>query len=286
MLPTPDAAASDRSLPLWLRLPLLAMAISQAMFGLTLFLNPGAIADLWPWPLTEATARLLAASTLVSVPLAVLSVAANRFSAARIPLVMMLTYRVLQIGAGLLHLGKFDFTQPATWNYFGSGSLMMVVLAAGLFRGPRSGRPAEGVPAWLRGDARLRIGRAGASMLKILGTAYIALAVAYFALGADAGSLWFEAPGKLTPLTARLFSSPTCGLGLAMWLVARAKLWREVGIPALGMATFGISGAAAMALALPDLAPATALGYVVPVTPLVLLGCGVYLLSPRRSGAE
>src|SRR3954454_756542 len=107
---------TDRTLPLWLRLVLIFTGLLQAILGITLLLNPGAINGLWPWPLTPITARLLGASSLVSLPLTFLPALANRLSAARIPLVMLVSYRVLQVLAGLLHLDRFDLSRPISWN--------------------------------------------------------------------------------------------------------------------------------------------------------------------------
>ena len=87
-------------LPDWARAIIVISALMQLAFGLTLLLDPSRIAELWPWKLPPLTARLLGASTLVSVPMAALIVFINRFEFARIPLVMMLTYRVLQLLAG------------------------------------------------------------------------------------------------------------------------------------------------------------------------------------------
>ena len=67
------------------------------------------------------------------------------------------------------------------------------------------------------------------------------LGLVFLMHGANARPLWFDASG-ITPLTARLFASPLTGLGLGLILVARAKDWRAVLVPAVGMATIGILG--------------------------------------------
>ena len=95
---------TDRTLPLWLRASLLVTGLMQLGFGLTVLLNPAAINSVWPWPLTPLSARLLGASALVSVPLSIITALLNRRSAAVIPLVMLLAYRVMQVLAGLIHL--------------------------------------------------------------------------------------------------------------------------------------------------------------------------------------
>jgi hypothetical protein len=69
----------------------------QLGFGLTVLLSPAAINSVWPWPLSPLSARLLGASALVSVPLSIVTALLNRRSAAVIPLVMLLAYRVMQV---------------------------------------------------------------------------------------------------------------------------------------------------------------------------------------------
>jgi hypothetical protein len=79
--------------------------------------------------LPPLTAWLLGASTLVSVPMAVLIVWINRFGVAAIPLVMMLTYRILQLLAGGLHHARFSPESLFIFNYFGGGLLMAATFA-------------------------------------------------------------------------------------------------------------------------------------------------------------
>ncbi|HYN89936.1 MAG TPA: hypothetical protein VER55_15490 [Ardenticatenaceae bacterium] len=273
---------SDRTLPWWLRLPLLGMGISQLFFGITLLASPEAISRLWPWTLTPATARLLGASTLVSVPLALIPVAVNRWSVARIPVFMVLVYRVLQIAAGLIHYDRFDFSQPATWNYFGGGTLMMLVLAYALVRDDTIAAPADPPGGWLRGDASLRLAGLARALLYAVIALYLVVGLLFLILGVGAAPLWFESGGTLTALTARLFSSPVTGLALGLLLMTRASFWRAVAIPAIGMMTFGLSGGLAMLLEASGIEPPTPLGYLIPLTPLVLLVVGLYLFFAAR----
>ncbi|MGH2369705.1 MAG: hypothetical protein ACRDI2_16085 [Chloroflexota bacterium] len=273
---------SDRTLPTWLRLILVGTALMQAIFAVTLLAHPEAIDGVWPWRLSPAAARLLGASTVVSVVLSLLAAAVDRWSAARIPIVMLLTYRVLQLLAGVLHIERFDFTRPVTWNYFGGGGLMLLILAYALVRGHTLGRPAA--PDRLGGDLPLALGSAGVFILRAIAVIYFAVGLTYLVLGAQAAWLWFEAPGVLTPLTARLFASPMTGLALGLWLITRATYWREVANPAAGMATFGLAGSLALALEVSRIQPPTAAGYLTAATPAMLLLIGVFLLAQGRRG--
>ena len=276
---------TDRTLPLWLRLVLLFTGLLQALLGIALLLNPAAINGLWPWPLTPITARLLGASSLVSMPLSFLSAFGNRLSAARIPMLMLTSYRVLQVLAGLIHIDRFDFHRPITWNYFGGGVLVLLLLAAGLAFGSRLGKPVADEPAWLGGDRPLALGQVGKLVLRLLAVVYFIWGLTFLVLGNGAASLWFEAPGLATSLTLRLFASPIMGLALGMWLIARAGQWRQVVIPAVALVLIGLTGSFAIAVEWSSVRPPTPLGYVTAVTPLILLLVGLYLLLANRRRA-
>ena len=276
---------SDRTLPIWVKIVLVVSALMQIVFGLRLLADPASIASMWPWPMTAITARLLGASTLVSVPLALLSVWFNRYSAARLPMIMIICYRVLQLAAGLMHFERFDLADPTTWNYFGGGLIMLIVLGLGVVRGPSLGAPVATSHPFLRGDADLKMGATGKTVFRFISVLFILLGVTFFALGKNGEWLWFEAPGNLTSLTARLFASPMVGLGVAAWIISSSRKWREVGVPAVGMATFGVSGILALMLDFGGVQPFTPFGYIAVIAPVILLAMGFYLLMPARSAS-
>jgi len=269
---------TDRTLPAWLRLVLLFTGLLQAILGIALLLNPAAINGLWPWPLTPITARLLGASSLVSMPLSFLSAIGNRLSAARIPLVMVISYRVMQVLAGLIHFDRFDFRRPITWNYFCGGLLLLLLLAAALAFGSRLGKPVADEPAWLGGDRPLALGPLGKLVLRVLAVVYFIWGLAFLVLGSGAAGLWFEAQGLATSLTLRLFASPIMGLALGVWLISAASYWRQVAIPAVALVFIGLTGSFAIGVEWSSVHPPTPLGYVTAVTPLILLLVGLYLL--------
>ena len=273
----------DRTLSNWIRAVLVISATMQLFFGIRLLVDPASLTDMWPWPMTTVTSRLLGASTLVSVPLALLSVWFNRFSAARLPMIMILVYRVLQLAAGFIHFDRFDPGSPTTWNYFGGGGLILIMLAYNLTRGRSLGDEVTISHTFLRGDARLSMGPAGKIAFRAIAILFIGLGVLFFALGENASWLWFEAEGQLTSLTARLFASPMTGLGIAAWIISVSRYWREVGIPAVGMSTFGVAGIITLILESASIQPPTIFGYIIAAAPVILLGMGMYLLMPGRS---
>jgi hypothetical protein len=276
---------SDRSLPGWLKIILVISASMQVVFGLRLLIDPSSLTSMWPWAMTPVTTRLLGASTLVSVPLALLSVWFNRYSAARLPMIMIVCYRILQLAAGFMHFERFDLASPTTWNYFGGGGIMLIALAIAIVRGQALGAATSGYPSFLRGDSKLKMDSAGAIAFRAVSILFILLGVTFFVLGKNAGWLWFEADGNLTSLTARLFASPMIGLGVASWIISSASRWREVGIPAVGMCTFGVSGILTLILETASVRPPTAFGWIIIAAPFILLGLGIYLLLPARASS-
>ena len=276
---------TDRTLPIWVKIVLVVSALMQIVFGLRLLADPASITSMWPWPLTPVTARLLGASTLVSVPLALLSVWFNRYSAARLPMIMIICYRVLQLAAGFMHFERFDLASASTWNYFGGGAIMLIVLGIAVLRGPSLGASVTTSHPFLRSDSSLVMGATGKLVFRFICVLFILLGVTFFALGKNGEWLWFEAPGNLTSLTARLFASPMVGLGVAAWVISDSKRWRQVGIPAVGMATFGVSGILALLLDFSSIQPPTVFGTIGVIAPAILLAMGIYLLMPARSAA-
>jgi hypothetical protein len=270
----------DMTLPGWLRLVVAISALMQLGFGLTLLIDPARIADIWPWPMPPLTSRILGASTLVSVPLAILSVSINRYSVAAIPFVMMATYRVLQLAAGAFHTERFGDNLWLSVNYFGGGALMLAVFLSGLWAGqtgrlPRSlgaGPLATRMP-WSP-PRTLRI------LLALLGLLFVVLGVAFLAGSARAAAFWIDARG-ITPLTAKLFASPLTGLGLGLLLVSRASDWRMAFVPATGLITIGLVAIVALVLSRADFAPATWIGWVVAGSPLALFAAGAAILASK-----
>jgi hypothetical protein len=267
-------------LPNWVRVLILISALMQLGFGVALLADPSRIAELWPWPLPPLTARLLGASTLVSVPMAVLLVWINRFGAAAIPLVMMLTYRLLQLLAGLIHHDRFSPQSLVTLNYFGGGLVMAATFAYPLWAATRRRLPPALPDALLSDQRPWHPPRFARTCLALPGTAYVALGLAFLVLGAAAKPLWFDAAG-ITPLTVRLFASPLTGLGLGLILVSRADDWREIFVPAVGMVTIGVLGTLSLFLDRNVFAPQSTVAWIVAATPPILLLIGGALLLSR-----
>jgi len=212
----------EMRLPNWVRAIILISALMQLSFGIALLLDPSRIAELWPWKLPPLTARLLGASTLVSVPMSLLAIGIDRFVVAAIPLVMMLTYRVLQLLAGAIHHDRFTADSLVTLNYFGGGLLMAVAFGYPLWAGLRGTLPPAKERSPLSATRPWHPPSSARAALGLLGGFYVGLGLVFLMHGATAKPLWFDASG-ITPLTARLFASPLTGLGLGLVLVGAPR---------------------------------------------------------------
>lgn len=270
----------DMTLPRWLRAIVLISALMQLAFGITLLADPARVAEVWPWTMPPLTTRVLGASTLVSVPLALLSIGINRYSVAAIPFIMMATYRVPQLTAGAFHTERFGDNLWLTINYFGGGLLMLVVLVCGLWAGQTSRLP-RSVAIGLLAARMPWTPAAGIRLaLAVTGIFYVGLGIGFFVNASNAAPFWIDVRG-ITPLTARLFSSPLIGLGLGMLLISRASDWRMVAVPATGMITIGLVVLVALVLSRADFAPTTWFGWLVAATPLILFSAGATILASK-----
>lgn len=275
----------EMRIPNWIRMIILISAIMKIGFGITLLVDPGQIKSVWPWPLPPLSARLLGASTLVSVPMAILSIGINRFAVAMIPFVMMITYRIFQLVAGLIHIDRFDLGTMMSLNYFGGGVMMMALFGYVLWAGANNRLAEASQSAPFAEILPWDPGKAFKSTLIILAAIYVILGTAFLFLGKAAAPMWIDAAG-MTPLTARLFASPLIGLGLGLWLVTRSTDWRAVMVPAIGMATIGFTGTLAMLLELDNLAIKNVIAVAVALTPVTLLAVGSAILILRSKSKE
>jgi hypothetical protein len=122
----PPTPAGDLLLPMWAARLIGVAGILAAVASLVLFLFPRLAIDIWPWPLTELTARVMGAIfALGAVGVAVFRY--RRWSGLRV---------LLQVGAVMLAFiavavvrarNDFDTSRPLTWLF----AVGFVALAAG-----------------------------------------------------------------------------------------------------------------------------------------------------------
>ena len=98
---------------------------------------------------------------------------------------------------------------------------MIIAFASALIFHNSLGKSASSGPGWSRPGTPLTLSGLTRTVIMVFAILYLGLGCIFFFLGSGASPLWFEPTGKLTPLTAQLFSSPTMGLVLALWLITR-----------------------------------------------------------------
>lgn len=120
--------------------------------GLGLFVAPGAVDDLWPWALSELTARAVAAWLLGLGTLAGLAAVDADPRRSAIGVAMIGAFGVLQAVALGLYDGGVDWSGPRAWIYLAVLASMAASAALTLARIPRTRRDARG-GALTRGPA-------------------------------------------------------------------------------------------------------------------------------------
>jgi hypothetical protein len=117
-------------LPVWFRAAAIAMGVGELLLGVVVFLAPDVGADLWPWALTDFTARAVGA-WVVGYAVVVLTLARiNERYAARIPGLSTLALVILLLIGALRYGDEIDGGHPATAVYFG---VLVVLLAGALY---------------------------------------------------------------------------------------------------------------------------------------------------------
>src|SRR3984957_14711122 len=194
MMRRPEVNISDpMSLPICIRLPILISTLMQINFGITLLVAPARMDDLWPWVMSPLTARVLGAITLVSVPMAILAIAVNRYVFAAIPCVMMGTYRVLQLAAGIIHIDRFGANMTSV-NYFGGKTIMLAVYAYTIYAGQRG---ILAIPNKQNRDDPMpwHFPQLGRSIFMVIGCLYVVLGIVFFVPATKVAPFWFDVRG-------------------------------------------------------------------------------------------
>ncbi len=123
--------ADDLLLPRGTALLIGGLGIAAAATGVFLFLAPGAAIAIWPWTLTELTARVMGAIFALGVA-GLGAFTDRRWTSMRIMLQVAGIMLVLILIAAIRAHGDFDTTRPLTW-VFAAGFLSMAVGAAILY---------------------------------------------------------------------------------------------------------------------------------------------------------
>ncbi len=103
-------------LPGWTKGVLGGQALLLGGLGAALLVAPASTLDLWPWPLTELTARAVAAWMLAIAAAAACGIWENDWRRLRIPLVAYVALPLLEAGALLRYSDTVDWGHPGAWG--------------------------------------------------------------------------------------------------------------------------------------------------------------------------
>ena len=119
-----------KTLPSWLRIALIVIGGGMMAVGLVLFATPAAIIPVWPWPLTELTARAIGAWFLGIGLGAFLAYRENDFARVRPVGSGFAFFAALEFVALARYLGEMSWSNPAAWVYL---AFLIALLPIGLY---------------------------------------------------------------------------------------------------------------------------------------------------------
>lgn len=205
MLAEPGAhmtAIDNPKLPGSLRL-FSALVIVVLIVGAGLFVAPDAVKPRWPWTLAPFNARFLGSFYIAEMVAMGALLYWNRWSPARVVLVMALVFTVVVSVTSFLHLDVFNFGRKSTWIWFAVylGSAAVSGLALLSWRDAAPVSPAISGSSWA---TRCRI---EAALFGLYGLGLLFLPD-------QSGSFW---PWKIDAFHAQTYS--------AIFLTGAAGLW-------------------------------------------------------------
>jgi hypothetical protein len=111
--------STEPMVPGWARRYLLAQGGVLSLFGLALFLAPGAMVDIWPWPISEMLAQIYSAPFLSYGVGSLLLARRRTWVEVRLALIGMLVFAVGVLVASLIHRDLFSVAELADVLWFG-----------------------------------------------------------------------------------------------------------------------------------------------------------------------
>jgi hypothetical protein len=122
-------------MPAWARVVLAIQAALLGGVGAALLVAPASTVDLWPWTLTELTARAVAAWMLAIGAAAACGVWENDWRRLRVPLAAYVVLPVLEAVALIRYSETVDWGHAGAWVLVGTLASMFVFGLYGLWQG-------------------------------------------------------------------------------------------------------------------------------------------------------
>jgi hypothetical protein len=208
------------------------------LVGAGLFFVPDLVKPRWPWPLAPFNARFLGSFYLAELVAMVALLVWNRWSPARMILVMAFIFTLMVSVTSLINLDHFNFGRKASWLWFAvyAGS----AIVSGLFLWNARGTPP--VAAAMSGAGWRRCFQAEAVLLGLYGLGLLILPPTFSAF-------W---PWKIDAFHAQTYSAIFITAAAGTWLIS-AHAPREE-LVALGAAQLALGLLSIIGLALTDAA--------------------------------
>ena len=208
------------------------------LVGAGLFFAPDLVKPRWPWPLAPFNARFLGSFYLAEMVAMVALLVWNRWSPARMILVMAFVFTLVVTATSLANLDHFNFGRKASWIWFAvyAGS----AIVAGLFLWNARGTPP--VAAAVSGAGWRRTFQLEAVVLALYGLGLLILPATFSAF-------W---PWKIDPFHAQTYSAIFITAATGTWLISSHAPREE--LVALGAAQLALGLLAIIGLAVTDAA--------------------------------
>ena len=184
------------------------------LVGAGLFFIPNAVKPRWPWPLLPFNARFLGSFYIAEMVAMVALLWWNRWSPARVVLVMAFVFTLVVTVTSFLHLGLFSFGRKSPWIWFivYIGSALVSGLALWSRRNEAPVPPVVSGPDW---TMRMRI---EAALFGVYGLGLLLLPE-------FSGSFW---PWKIDAFHAQTYSAIFLTGAAGLWLLARGAPREEL----------------------------------------------------------
>ncbi|MGE0280414.1 MAG: hypothetical protein AB7P20_07355 [Rhizobiaceae bacterium] len=132
------------------------------LVGAGLFVAPELVKPRWPWAVTPFNSRFLGGFYIAEMAGMAALLLWNRWSPARLILIMALVFTLVATIASLLNLEIFNLQRKSTWAWFGAYGLSIVVSAVALWltrERPAVNNLAVGGPdrLWLQAETMLLV---------------------------------------------------------------------------------------------------------------------------------
>ena len=176
------------------------------LVGAGLFFVPDLVKPRWPWPLAPFNARFLGSFYLAELVAMVALLVWNRWSPARMILVMAFVFTLVVSVTSLINLDQFNFGRKASWLWFVvyAGS----AIVSGLFLWNARGTPP--VAAAMSGAGWRRYFQAEAVLLGLYGLGLLILPATFSAF-------W---PWKIDAFHAQTYSAIFITAAAGTWLIS------------------------------------------------------------------